>query len=159
MRTAAFVLFAVVTAAAAALSTLVATRHLTVEKELAEARFQLEEISRERKRQEEEKIVLRLERERLQADLEARFAEQRSQLEECANQRQRDYQDILTHVLTVQKILTDVVVRSAPSAVKEAAGTGQEGAASPEAPPRVTDVPKGAIPTPEQEARKLEKAQ
>lgn len=159
MKTAAFVLFAVVTAAVAALSTLVATRHLAVEKELAEARFQLEEISRERKRQEEEKMVLRLERERLQAELESRFAEQRSQLEECANQRQRDYQDILTHILTVEKILTDVVVRSAPSAAREAAGAGQEGAPSQEAPPKLTDVPKGAIPTPGQEARKLEKAQ
>lgn len=159
MRTAAFVLFAVVTAAVAALSTLAASRHLAVERELADARFQLEEITRERKRQEEEKMVLRLERERLQAELEARFSEQRLQLEECANQRQRDYQDILTHVLTVQKILADVVVRSAPSAAREAAGAGQEGAPSQEPRPALTDVPKGAIPTPEQEARKLEKAQ
>ncbi|WP_243360974.1 hypothetical protein [Fundidesulfovibrio terrae] len=172
MKTAAFVLFAVVTAAAAALSTLVATRYLALEKDLSETRSQLEDVLRERKRQEEEKMSIRLEAQRVQSELEARFSEQRSQLEECGNQRQRDFQELLTGVNALQKRLTDMEVQLSPSAK---AGDGKpqgEDAASragdgpPPAktvrepqPAKNTDVPKGAIPTPEQEARKLEQAQ
>ncbi|MFP5223324.1 MAG: hypothetical protein ACLGSA_13615 [Acidobacteriota bacterium] len=155
MKTAAFILFALVTAAAAALSTLVGTRYLTLERELAEARSQIEDISRERKRQEEEKMALRLERERIQSELEARFSEQRGQLEECGNQRQRDFQEILTTLATIQKRMTDIQVQTAPSAAREPA---QSEADSPSAAPKMTDVPRGAVPTPEQEARKLDKA-
>lgn len=150
MKTAAFILFAVVTAAAAALSTLVGTRYLTLERELAEARSQVEDISRERKRQEEEKMALRLERERIQSDLEARYSELRGQLEECSNQRQRDFQEILATLATIQKRMTDIQVQASPSAAREPG--------EPDAPPKLTDVPKGAVPTPEQEARKLDKA-
>lgn len=149
MKTAAFILFAVVTAAAAALSTLVGTRYLTLERELAEARSQVEDISRERKRQEEEKMALRLERERMQSELEARFSEQRGQLEECSNQRQRDFQEILATLATIQKRMTDIQVQASPSVAKEPGET--------DAPAKLTDVPKGAL-TPEQEARKLDKA-
>lgn len=155
MKTAAFILFAVVTAAAAALSTLVGTRYLTLERELAEARSQVEDISRERKRQEEEKMALRLERERIQSELEARFSEQRGQLEECGNQRLRDFQEILTTLATIQKRMTDIQVQTSASAAREPA---QSEADSPSATPKTTDVPRGAIPTPEQEARKLDKA-
>jgi len=155
MKTAAFILFAVVTAAAAALSTLVGTRYLSLERELAEARSQIEDISRERKRQEEEKMALRLERERVQSELEARFSEQRGQLEECSNQRQRDFQEILATLGTIQKRMTDIQVQASPSAAREQA---EPEAGSPSAAqPKTTDVPKGAIPTPEQEARKLDK--
>lgn len=161
MKTAAFILFAVVTAAAAALSTLVGTRYLTLERELAEARSQVEDISRERKRQEEEKMALRLANERVQSELEARFSEQRGQLDECANQRQRDFQEMLANLSAIQKRLTDIQVQTAPSAAKEQA---QPDAQPPQetAPassvPKATDVPKGPAPTPEQEARKLDKA-
>ncbi len=156
MKTAAFILFAIVTAAAAALSTLVGTRYLTLERELAEARSQVEDISRERKRQEEEKMALRLERERIQSELEARYSEQRGQLEECSNQRQRDFQEILATLATIQKRMTDIQVQASPSAAREPA---ESEAGSPSAAhPKATDVPKGALPTPEQEARKLDKA-
>lgn len=172
MKTAAFVLFAVVTAAAAALSTLVATRYLALEKDLSETRSQLEDVLRERKRQEEEKMSIRLEAQRVQSELEARFSEQRSQLEECGNQRQRDFQELLTGVNALQKRLTDMEVQLSPSAKAEVgkpqgedaaskAGEGQTPAKTVREPQpaKNTDVPKGTIPTPEQEARKLEQAQ
>jgi len=205
MRTAAFILFAVVTAAAAALSTLVATRYLSLEKELSDTRAQLEQVQHERTRQEEEKMALRLEREHVQADLEARFAEQRSQLEECSNQHQQEFQELQATLSILQKRLTDIQVQAAPSAATEQAapmvpgeiaapkeaqpaptGNSQEnpepqaGSPSPDQPSgkpaadaakahisqpdgarksaKSTDIPKGAIPTPEQEARKLQKA-
>jgi len=133
----------------------VGTRYLTLERELAEARSQIEDISRERKRQEEEKMAFRLERERVQSELEARFSEQRGQLEECSNQRQRDFQEILATLGTIQKRMTDIQVQASPSAAREQA---EPEAGSPSAAQsKTTDVPKGAIPTPEQEARKLDK--
>ena len=222
MRTFAFVLFAVVTAAAAALSTLVASRYLTLEKELAQARSHMEDVQRERKRQEEEKMALRLEFERQRADLEARFAEQRGQLEECSTQRQRDFQELLSAVGAVNRRLNDALAQSGAHAGRErpgaagetavtdptaapaadaqpaaasktgqdgqqppaptkrpdgqpaaATGTGHDGSsgagqgagqpakrpASQSAEPKPassTDVPKGAVPTPDQEARKLQ---
>jgi hypothetical protein len=176
MKTVAFILFAVVTAAAAALSTLVATRYLALEKDFSETRVQLEDVLRERKRQEEEKMSLRLEAQKVQADLEARFSEQRSQLEECANQRQRDFQELLAGVSAMQKRLTDMEVQISAAAkagdLKPQAGEGashdgekpgepqsQAKPAREAQPAKNTDVPKGAIPTPEQEARKLQQAQ
>jgi hypothetical protein len=189
MKTAAFILFAVVTAAAAALSTLVASRYLTLEKELSDNRVQLEDVLRERKKQEGEKMSLRLEKERVQSDLEARFSEQRGQLEECANQRQRDFQEMLSALNNIQKRMSDIEVQLSPSALMERAKaqaseaqSEQSGASRPEGesrkpasvhpsptsgssnqtgqpPAKVTDVPKGAIPTPEQEARNLNKVQ
>lgn len=181
MRTAAFILFAIVTAAAAALSTLVASRYLSLEKELFENRGQLEDVLRERKRQEEEKMSLRLECERVQAELEARFSEQRGQLEECSNQRQRDFQEMLTALANIQKRMSDIEVQLAPSAMMERAkalsgetspeqsGSSRSEAESRKSPPpsnqagqppaKTTDVPKGAIPTPEQEAKTLNKVQ
>jgi len=172
MKTAAFILFAVVTAAAAALSTLVATRYLSLEKDLSETRVQLEDVMRERKRQEEEKMSLRLESQRMQSELEARFSEQRSQLEECGNQRQRDYQEILSGLSSLQKRLTDMEVQISPSArAGEGKSQGEDAASRSEGAPgqpkpapqpqsaKNTDVPKGTIPTPEQEARTLDKVQ
>ncbi len=151
MRTAAFVLFAVVTAAAAALSTLVASRYLNLEKELVESRSHLESVQAERKRQEEDKQVLRLERERVQADADARLAEMKAQLDECAALRQNALNDITASLANLNKRLTDVMVSASPSAHKEAP-------AEPQAAPGATDVPHGAIPSPEQEARRLNAA-
>lgn len=176
MRTFAFTIFVVVTAAAAAVGTLAATRYLSLEKELAAVNARMEDVLRERTRQEEEKMALRLEFERQRTELEVRFAEQHSQLEECANQRQRDFQELLTGITGVNKRLTDILVHQAPS-------TGLERPQQPaqEAPPEKpvpdasskanpagkpeahsassTDIPKGAIPTPSQEARRLNQPQ
>ncbi len=173
MRTAAFVLFAVVTATAAALSTLVGSRYVNLEKDLADTRFQLEESLRDRRRLEEEKSALRQERERVQADLEARFSEQRSQLEECSNKRQQDLQELLVNIYNLQKRVSDLEGQIAYVSSSEKVRLGQEGkeaAAQAPAPPapsgntgplpaKNTDVPKGAIPTREQEAQSLNKAQ
>lgn len=179
MRTAAFILFAVVTAAAAALSTLVATRYLSLEKDMLEARSHLESINMERKRQEEEKMALRLERERLQSELEARLAEQKNQLDDCTALRLNDLEDLRASMLNLNKRLTDVQNQLSASAYREgrsdapqasapqpgaqppaepAAQAGSAGAQTP-APASTTDVPKGAIPTPEQESKKLDKVQ
>jgi uncharacterized coiled-coil protein SlyX len=199
MRTAAFILFAVVTAAAAALSTLVATRYLSLEKDAADVRSQLEDVRRELKRQETEKVSMLLDRQRIQADLEGRFAEQRTQLEECGNQRQQEFQEILNTLANLQKRISDTQAQAAPSAATEQgappAPSGQtnpaapkeqatpsspgekaepkggetvppgvsqapqETTAQPPAKAKATDVRRGAVPTPEQEAKTLDKAQ
>ncbi|WP_243438282.1 hypothetical protein [Fundidesulfovibrio soli] len=171
MRTVAFILFAVVTAAAAALSTLVATRYLTLEKDVLEARSHLESISMERKRQEEEKMALRLDRERIQSELEARLAEQKNQLDDCTALRLNDLEDLRASMLNLNKRLTDMQNQLSASATREGHSDAPQPGAQPPAAPSAsqaggapapassTDVPKGAIPTPEQEAKKLDKAQ
>jgi len=115
MRAAGFILFAVVMAAVAALSTLVASRYLGLEKEVAELRSQVEGLRLERGRQEQEKI----EQERIRADLEARYAEARSQLEDCGNQRQHQFQEIVDSLSNLQKRLTDMQALVAPSSVMD----------------------------------------
>jgi len=172
MKTAAFVLFAVVTAAAAALSTLVATRYFSLEKELVELRFQLEDTARVRQRLEEDKLALRLERERVQANLDTLLAAERAQLEDCREQRQAMLQEVAATLANIQKRLSDIQDRQASPADSpqhsQAAspdpgpGTGEpqaRGPADAPAPGGPTDVPKGRIPTPEQEARRLDKVQ
>jgi septal ring factor EnvC (AmiA/AmiB activator) len=180
MRTAAFILFAVVTAAAAALSTLVASRYFSMEKDVADVRSQLEDARRELKRQEADKTSLLLERQRIQGDLEARFAEERAQLEECGNQRQQEFQEILNNLVNLQKRITDAQTQAAPTAAvdqsltargdKGSPGDGTAAAPGASAPskdavvqpsvkPQATDVRRGAVPTPEQEAKTLDKAQ
>jgi len=164
MRAAGFILFAVVMAAVAALSTLVASRYLGLEKEVAELHSQIDGLRLERNRQEEEKTALRLERERVQADLEARYSQARSQLEECGNERQNQLQEITASLLNLQKRLTDIQSLAAPSAVMDKAAptdqtpnnAGQPVSNTPA--PNAIDVPRGAIPTPAQEARKLQNA-
>jgi len=171
MRTVAFILFAAVTATAAALSTLVASRYLSLEKDLLEARSHVESLNTDRKRQEEEKMALRLERERIQADLEARFAEQKNQLDDCAALRQNELEDMRASLLNLNKRLSDVMAQVSASAYREGRPDSPQPApqGSPAHPAdapgeaghsaKATDVPKGAIPTPEQEARKLDKVQ
>ncbi|GAB6038920.1 hypothetical protein JCM15519_34790 [Fundidesulfovibrio butyratiphilus] len=170
MRTFAFVLFVVVTSAVAVMLTLAASRYLSLEKQLNEVTTQLEESIRVRKAQEEEKISLRLDRERMQADLEARLAEQKNQLDDCSTQNLRYSQEILGGLMNIQRRLTDLAVQAAPSAVNEpghpASKPGevpdvQEGKSlqssppDPDAPSRAADVKKGAVPTPTDEAQKL----
>ena len=136
MRTFAFILFAVVMISATALSTLMASRYLSLEKEIASLRSELEKAHVIDSRQAEEKTASRLEQTRVQADLEARFDEQRSQLEECNNERLRQAQEILTSLSNLQRRLTDIQALVAPSAKIEktpAGGTG--GAGAPEAAP------------------------
>jgi len=172
MRTAAFVIFAVVTAAAAALSTLVASRYLSLERDLADARSRLEDSLYERKRQEEEKIALRLERERVQSELEARLAGQLAQLESCEAKRQEELLEIAATLKILQKAVIDIQVQmgAAPGKDREADAPGTGGSAPADAgdaagnarkslPASRTDVPKGAIPSPEEEAKKLDKVQ
>ncbi len=200
MRTFGFILFVVVTAGVAVSSTLVASRYLALERQLTEAQSHLEQTQSERKRQEEDKMALCLESQRIQVDLEARLAEQKNQLDDCAVQRQRDMQEILNSIGGINKRLTDILVSAAPSAKTEARprddGTAAAGEAGKpgesgkpaipgeflrpgqssqadhsgkpgtsgdpekaESPARAVDVPKGAILTPEQEARKLQKAE
>jgi len=154
MRTEAFILFALITAAAAALSTLAASRYLGLEKEVAELHSQLDAMRLERDRQEAEKTVLRQEQGRIQANLEARLAEERSQLETCANQHLRQFQEISASLLNLQKRLTDIQALTAPSG---GASLPKEETGAPTAPSK-TDIPRGAIPTREQEADKLQKA-
>lgn len=156
MKTAAFILFAVVTAAVAALSTLTATRYLNLERELSDTRSRLEDVLAERKRQEEEKIALRLERERVQSELEARLAEQLSRAEACEGKRAQELLEIEATLKILQKAVIDIQVHMAPAArqdrpAPEAQAPGQPGQA--------TDVPRGGVPTPEQEAATLNKAQ
>lgn len=175
MRTFGFILFVLVTAGVAVTSTLVASRYLALEKQLSEASGHLEQTQLERKRQEEEKMALRLESQRIQVDLEARLAEQKNQLDECAALHQRDMQEILGGIGGINRRLTDILVTAAPTSTIEEQPQG-DAAASPgdsakpaspakhgdpaktEGPARAVDVHKGAILTPEQEARKLEKA-
>lgn len=167
MKTAAFVLFAVVTAAAAALSTLVATRYFSLEKEVAEMRFQLEDAARLRQRLEEDKIALRLERERVQANLDTLAATGNAQLEDCRELRQTLLQEVASTLINIQKRLTDIQDRQtvqADSPRNSPAQPPEPGAGLAHPAPDAskggpTDVPKGAIPTPEQEARRLDKVQ
>ena len=159
MKTAAFILFAVVTAAVAALSTLTATRYLSLEKELSDTRSRLEDALTERKRQEEEKIVLRLERERVQSDLEARLAEQLSRVEACEGKRQQELLEIEATLKILQKAVIDIQVHVGPSARQDQGAAAPPAPQAPGEPARATDVPRGAIPTPEQEAARLDKAQ
>ena len=158
------------------MSTLLASRYLALERQLNETSDRLEQTQLERERQEEDKMALRLESQRVQVELEARLAEQKNQLDECAGQRQRDMQELLGAIGGINKRLTDVLVSAAPTAKFEEshpgdapadpakpAPSGKPGkpgdAPKTEAPSRAVDVPKGAILTPEQEARKLEKAE
>lgn len=172
MRTAAFVIFAVVTAAAAALSTLVASRYLSLERDLADARSRLEDSQIERKRQEEEKIALRLERERVQSDLEARLAGQMAQLESCEAKRQEELLEIAATLKILQKAVIDIQVQVGAVPGVERDGSSNEAGKTPASneggpagsvqktlPASRTDVPKGAIPPPEEEAKKLDKVQ
>ncbi|MFZ5426134.1 MAG: hypothetical protein ACOZEN_04115 [Thermodesulfobacteriota bacterium] len=172
MRTAAFVIFAVVTAAAAALSTLVASRYLSLERDLADARSRLEDSLYERKRQEEEKIALRLERERVQSDLEARLAGQLAQLESCEAKRREELLEIAATLKILQKAVIDIQVQvGAVPGVERDGGSneagktpassegGSAGSVRKTLPAATTDVPKGAIPSPEEEAKKLDKVQ
>ena len=176
MRTIGFVLFVLVTAGLAVTSTLVASRYLALEKQLNEANGRLEQILLERKNQEEEKMSLRMESQRIQVDLEARLAEQKNQLDDCTAQRQRDMQEVLGAVGGINKRLTDILVNAAPTAKIEEqpqSDTTANPVDSPkstkpakpgdqtksEGPARAVDVPKGAILTPEQEAKKLQKAE
>lgn len=170
MRTFAFVLFVVVTSALAVLGALAASRYLSLEKQLGEVTAQLEDSLRVRKAQEEEKISLRLDRERMQADLEARLAEQKNQLDDCSNQNLRYSQEILGGLMNIQRRLTDLAVQAAPSAVNEPGRSqakpqevpdvqevkpAQVSPPDPNAPTRAGDVKKGAVPTPIDEAQKL----
>lgn len=169
MRTFAFVLFVVVTSTLAVLATLAASRYLSLEKQLNEVTAQLEESLRVRKAQEEEKISLRLDRERMQVDLEARLAEQKNQLDDCSNQNLRYSQEILGGLMNIQRRLTDLAVQAAPSAVHEPPRSQdvpavrdvqpeapvQTSPPDPNAPTRAEDVKKGAVPTPVDEAQKL----
>lgn len=178
MKTFGFILFVLVTAGVAVTSTLLASRYLALEKQLSEVTDHLERTQNERKRQEEEKMALRLESQRVQVDLEARMAEQKSQIDECAGLHQRDMQELLGAIGGINKRLTDVLVNAAPTSKPEEqspdeagspaesakpAKTGKPGntgdAGKAEGPSRAVDVPHGAILTPEQEARKLQKAQ
>jgi len=184
MRTAAFILFALITAAAAVFSTLVASRQLSLEKEVTELHSQLDAMRLERDRQEAEKTVLRQEQGRIQADLEARLAEERSQLETCSNQQLRQFQEISASLLNLQKRLTDIQALTAPSVgaspreepgapaqpmsgvpgvsgpaagTQNAPGGPKPAVGAPAPPPAKIDVPRGAFPTREQEADKLQK--
>lgn len=160
MRTFVFVLFVVVTASVAVTGTIVAMRYLALERQLADVTAQLDVAQRDRVRQEEEKMSLRLERERMLSEAEAKLAEVKGQLDQCSVQYQRDMHEILAGQGILQRQLADVLVRTAPSAVHEpqAAAQSQPQTQEQDAPARVTDVPVGAIPTPEQERKRLEKA-
>jgi hypothetical protein len=150
MRTFVFVLFVVVTASVAITGTIVAMRYLALERQLTEVNGQLESAQRDRVRQEEEKMALRLERERLLSEMEAKLAETRGQLDLCSGQYQRDLREVLAGQSILQRQLSDAMARQAPSAVNEPP-------AAAEPPARAEDVHVGAIPTPEQERKRLEK--
>jgi uncharacterized protein (DUF3084 family) len=174
MKTLAFVMFVLVTAAAAVVATLLATRYWSLEKQLNEVRAQVEELTQERNHQEQEKMLMRLDREHIQTELETKLAEQRDQIDECTALHQKDMAEVLSHLATLEKQMNDAMSRAAPSAVNEPPAqpgpSAQEQApqaepAKPAEPPakavepaaKATDVPHGAIPTPEQERQRLQK--
>lgn len=156
MRNFAFALFVVVTSAVAILGTFAASQYLYLEKQLGQVKDQLEESLRVRKTQEEEKIAMRLERMRMQTELETLLAEQKNRLDACENQQLRYSQEILGGLSNISRRLTDIAVQAAPSAIHEPKAPAAESQAAPQpvaqpAPEAHSDGGKTATPIPEQE--------